>query len=72
MDTAVLYGLDRIGDFDQLAGGDIGVGIGARLGVFHLGPHWLPVSEAVEAGPLMDLFAAIDAIKSTCASPIFL
>jgi hypothetical protein len=34
MDTAFLCGLDRVGDFDQLAGGDFGVGIGAASGQF--------------------------------------
>jgi hypothetical protein len=29
--------LDRVGDFDQLAGGGFGIGIGARLGKFHWG-----------------------------------
>jgi hypothetical protein len=28
MDTAILHGLDRIGDLDQLPGGSVGVGKG--------------------------------------------
>jgi hypothetical protein len=34
MDAAVLYGLDRIGELDQLAGRGFRVGVGASLGEF--------------------------------------
>lgn len=32
---AVLHRFDRVGDLDQLAGGDFRVGVGAGLGEFH-------------------------------------
>ena len=35
VDTAVLNGLDRIGDLDQLAGGLLRIGVGAIRGEFH-------------------------------------
>jgi hypothetical protein len=39
MYPAVLLRLDGIGDVDQLAGGDFGVGVGAFGGEFRLGLH---------------------------------
>jgi hypothetical protein len=38
MDTAVLHGLDRIRDLDQLSGGGFRVGVGSGQGELHFRP----------------------------------